>query len=142
MAMLSQDDGNDLIFNLEGSFQDLPRGANNRTRISFVPGETAQSHILRVKDLISAEGQNAPSVHETTKEIILSLLQCAARCYGEGGLAKEAAELIQCDNFGAILRLGIDDKILHALKLLNLRYMEPEAAIRNRSMNSNVLAII
>jgi hypothetical protein len=46
-----------------------------------------------------------------SKEVILALLQCAARLYEGGVHAKEAMDLIESEDTQAILSLGIQDNL-------------------------------
>ena len=82
--------------------------------IPYIPDETAQSHLFRIIDFLNPEIWDDPSTNAISQEVILTLLQCAARLY-DSGCAPEAMNLIENEDTRAILNLGVQDNLLQII---------------------------
>ncbi len=70
------------------------------------------------------------STNAISKEVILALLQCAARLYEGGVHTKEAVDLIESEDTRAILSLGIQDslsQVIHQRCVESIRSNKSEA---------------
>jgi hypothetical protein len=75
----------------------------------FVQDETAKSHLLRIMDFWNTKMWDDTSTNAICKEVILTLLQCAARLYEDKVHTKAAVDLIESNYTRAILSLGFQD---------------------------------
>ena len=105
--MSKHGDEDDLIGKLVRAFQVVQLGASHYRGIPLIPNETAQSHLFRIIDFMNPEIWDDSSTNAVSKEVILTLLQYAARLYEGGVHAKEAVDLIESEDTRAILSLGI-----------------------------------
>jgi hypothetical protein len=125
--------GNDLTRTLISAFQDAHLGTSHHRGIPFVQDETAQSHLFRVIDFLNPEIWDDQSTSAISREVILTLLQCAARLY-EGGLhATEAVDLIESEDARAILSLGIQDNLA---QVIHQRCVESIRSNRSEATNA------
>jgi hypothetical protein len=98
--MSKQGDEDDLTAKLVQAFQN----AHLRTSyyqgiackgIPYILDKTAQSYLFQIIDYINPEIWDNTSTHAISKEVILALLQCAARLYEGSVYATEAVDLIE-----------------------------------------------
>ena len=73
--------GEGLLQTLMSAFQDANRGMSRYRSFPFVQDETAKSHLFRIIDFWNIEIWDDTSTNAISKEVILTLLQCAARLY-------------------------------------------------------------
>jgi hypothetical protein len=78
-------DEDNLIGKLVRAFQNAHLETSRYRGIPYIPNETAQSHFFRIIDFMNPEIWDDTSTNAVSKEVILALLQCAARLY-EGGV--------------------------------------------------------
>lgn len=105
---------------LVSAFRDTNLGMSQYRDITSVRDETAQSRLFRIMDFWNTEMWDDTLTNAISKEVILTLLQCAARLY-EGTHAKAAVDLIESNHTRAILRLGIQDVLC---RVAHQRYVE------------------
>jgi hypothetical protein len=130
--MSKHGDEDDLIARLVRAFQDAHLERSDYGGIPYIPNETAQSHFFRIIDFMNQELWADTSANAISKEVILALLQCAARLYEGGVHAKEAIDLIESEDTRAILSLGIQDNLS---QVIHQRCVE--SIISNRSKATN-----
>ena len=112
------------------AFQDAQLRTGHYGNIPYIPDETAQSHLFRIIDYMNSETWDDTSVNAISKEVILTLLQCAARLYEGGGHAKEAVDLIESEDTRAILSIGIQNslsQVIHQRCVESIRSIQSEA---------------
>ena len=93
------------------AFQHHPFSEAYHSSIPFVRNETAQSHLFRVLDFLHPELWDDPQPAAIAREVIITLLCCAARLYEDGVYIKEAVDLIKNEETRAILSLGIQSQL-------------------------------
>jgi hypothetical protein len=128
--MSKHGDEDDLMGKLVRVFQDAHLRTSHYRGIHYIPNETAQSHFFRIIDFTNPEIWDDTSTNAISKEVILALLQCAARLYEGGVHAKEAVDLIECEDTRAILSLGIQDslsQVIHQRCVESIRSNKSEA---------------
>jgi hypothetical protein len=118
--MSKQGDEDDLTAKLVRAFQNAHLGASYYQGIAcrgipYIPDETAQSHLFWIIDYMNPEIWDDTPTHAISKEVILALLQCAARLYEGGVYATEAVDLIESEDAWAILSLGIQDSLAQVI---------------------------
>ena len=108
LAMSNHGDEDDVIRTFAIIFQDTYLQRSHNKSIPFVYNKTPQSHFYRIIDFIDLEVGDATSPRAISKELVLTLLQCAARLYeGDVHAKEEATDLIKCKEFQTILSIGI-----------------------------------
>jgi hypothetical protein len=105
----------DLMRTFVSAFQDAHLGTSDHRGIPFVRDETAQSHLFRIIDFLNPEIWDDHFTSAISREVILTLLQCAARLYEGGVLTKEAVDLIESEETRAILSIGIQDNLAQVI---------------------------
>jgi hypothetical protein len=127
---MSKHEGDDLMRTFVGTFQGAHLGTGHCSGIPFIENETAQSHLFRIIDFLNPQIWDEQSTNAISKEVILTLLQCAARLYEGGVHAKEAVDLIDNEDTRAILSLGIQgnlSKVTHQRCVESIRSNKSEA---------------
>ena len=127
---MSKREGDDLVRTLISAFQDTHLGTSHHSGIPFVRDETAQSHLFRIIDFLNPEIWDDPSTSAMSKEVILTLLHCAARLYEGRVHIKEAVALIENEDTRAILSLGIQgnlSQVIHQRCVESIRSNKSEA---------------
>ena len=112
---MSKHEGPDLMRTLANAFQDAHLETGRCNGIPSNVNETARSSLFQIIDSLSPEIWENPSTSIISKEVILTLLQCAARLYEGGVLVQEAIDLIDNEDTRAILRLGIQDNLSNVI---------------------------
>jgi hypothetical protein len=128
------------------AFQDAHLGTGHHEGIPFIQDETAQSHLFRIIDFLNLEIWDDPSASGISREVILTLLQCAARLYEGGAHTKEAVDLIKNEDTRAILSLGIQDnlsQVIHQRCVESIRSNKSEAtSTENYSQQAGLFSAI
>ena len=140
LAMPKHEHEDGVIRTFARTFQDVYLERSRNTFTPFVEDKTAQSHLYRIIDLMDSEIGEAASPHALSKELILTLLQCAARLYEGDVHAREATDLIKCKEFQTILSVGIQDKLaqgIHERCIATIRSEEPTGENR---LNASLLS--
>jgi hypothetical protein len=106
---MSKHVGGDLLQTLDTNLR-----TSRERGIPYVPDQTAQSHLFQIIDFLNPEIWDDSLTNLISQEVILTLLQCAARLY-ESGRATEAVNLIENEDTRAILSLGIQDNLLQII---------------------------
>ncbi|KAH6667803.1 hypothetical protein B0J14DRAFT_704266 [Halenospora varia] len=106
--------GEDLLRTLVSAFQDANLGISRYRGIPFVQDETAESHLVRIMDFWNIEMWDDTSTNAISKEVILTLLQCAARLYeskwdGQDSCGGVNGDGMLAPNFGATREANQDD---------------------------------
>jgi hypothetical protein len=130
--MSKHGDEDDLIGRLVRAFQGAHLKTSDYGGIPYIPNETAQSHFFRIIDFMNQELWADTSTKAISKEVILTLLQCAARLYEGGVHVKEAVDLVESEDTRAILSLGIQDSLS---QVIHQRCVE--SIISNKSEATN-----
>jgi hypothetical protein len=134
--MSTHEDEDDVIRIFARTFQDAYLKRSRNIIIPFVQNKTAQFHFYRIIDLMDSEIGDAPPPHVISKELILTLLQCAGRLYESEAHAKEATDLIKSKEFQTILGVGIQDKLAQAIHercIASIRSKGPTAENRTNA---------
>jgi hypothetical protein len=114
--MSNHGDEDDVIQTFAITFQDVYLQRSHNKSIPFVHNKTPQSHFYQIIDFMDLEVGDATSPRTISKELILTLLQCAARLYeGDIHAKEEATDLIKCKEFQTILSIGIEDQLSQAI---------------------------
>lgn len=87
----------------------------------LAPDETAQSHLFRIMEFWNIEIWDDISTNAISKEVILTLLQCAARLYEDKLHAKAAVNLIESTHTRVILSLAIQNVLF---RFVNQQYIK------------------
>ncbi|KAH8674835.1 hypothetical protein BGZ60DRAFT_429804 [Tricladium varicosporioides] len=106
---MSKQEGEDLMRTLVSAFRDTNLGIHRYRGVPFVQDETAESYLVRIMDFWDTEMWDDTSTNAISKEVILTLFQCAARLYESKVHAKAAVDLIESNHTRQILSLGIQD---------------------------------
>lgn len=130
--MLKQE-GDCLLRTLVSAFRDADLGMSRYRGIPSVRDETAQSHLFRIMDFWNTEMWDDTSTNAISKEVILTLLQCAARLYEDKIHAKAAMDLIESNHTRAILSLGIQDVLC---RVAHQRYVESMRSDKSEERNA------
>jgi len=104
---MPKQEGEGLLQTLASAFRDANLGMSRYRGIPSVRDEMAQSHLFRIMDFWNTEMWDDTSTNAISKEVILTLLQCAARLYEDKIYIKAAVDLIESNYTRAILSLGI-----------------------------------
>ena len=91
-------DEDDLIGRLVRAFQGAHLKTSDYGGIPYIPNETAHSHFFWIIDFMNQELWADTSTKAISKEVILTLLQCAARLYEGGVHVKEAVDLVESED--------------------------------------------
>jgi hypothetical protein len=146
LTMSKHRDEDDLIGRLVRAFQDAHLKTSDYGGIPYIPNETAQSYFFRIIDFMNQELWADTSTNAMSKEVILTLLQCAARLYEGGVHAKEAVDLIESEDTRAILSLGIQDslsQVIHQRCVESIRSNKSEATnAKNCSQQGGLFSAI
>lgn len=122
-------EGKGMLQTLVNAFQDANLGMSRSIGLSLIQDETAQSHLFRIMDFWNIEMWDDTSTNAISKEVILTLFQCAARLYENKIHAKAAVDLIESTHTRAILSLGIQDvlcRVAHQQYRENMRFDKSE----------------
>ena len=120
----------DWMHTLASAFQGGHLETDHCSGIPFIENETAQFHLFRIIDFLNPQIWDEPSTNAISKDVILTLLQCAARLYEGGVHAKEAVDLIDNEDTRAILSLGVQgnlSKVIHQRCVESIQSNKSEA---------------
>ena len=84
--------------------------------VPFTALEITRNHLFRILDNLNPGAWVSTSTREISQEVILTLLQCAARSFEKPLLINEATNLIKSQDFQGILLLGIQDSLFQVAR--------------------------
>ncbi|CZR65316.1 uncharacterized protein PAC_15216 [Phialocephala subalpina] len=102
-----------MVFHLE-----TPSEAENWSDMSILPaiaGESGHAHLFRVMDILNPDALDSVATNVVIKDVLMTVLQCAARMWEQSGDSEVAVRLVKSKDFRLLLRLGVQDKLCHLL---------------------------
>jgi len=130
---MAKQEGEGLLGTLVSAFRDENLGMSRYRGLPSIRDETAQSHLFRIMDFWNTEMWDDTSTNAISKEVILTLLQCAARLYEDKIHVKAAVDLIESNHTRAILSLGIQDVLC---RVAHQRYVESTRSDKSEERNT------
>lgn len=97
--------------------------------IEFGEDESTGSYLQRIIDAGNTNILEDRSTRDICKEVILTLLQCAARLFESVVSKQGAVDLIQNKHTRALLNLGIQDALCHAIHRRCVRSIQSDQSI-------------
>ncbi|PVH68024.1 hypothetical protein DL98DRAFT_241180 [Cadophora sp. DSE1049] len=105
--------------------------ADQGDEVEFGEDESTGSYLQRIIDAGNANILEDTSTSDICKEVILTLLQCAARLYEGVGSKQGAVDLIHNKYTRALLSLGIQDTLCQAVHHRCVRSIQSDHSVGN-----------